>query len=280
MKHSSTHSCRPAEFAVALLLIVALASMACVTRGTHQVAVNERDRLREDRDRLERRMTLLEASNESLGSERAQLIDEMEDLRQAREILERDVRSLRSAEAELSENLAAREAELATRSQEFTRLRGTYEGLVSDLEEEVASGQIQIEQLREGLRLNVSQDVLFASGSARLNMAGESVIWKVAERLKAIPHSVEVQGHTDNIPLRGSAPWPTNWELAAARATEVVRLFEKRGVDPERLTAVSYGAHNPVASNESAEGRAKNRRIEIRLSPTEKPVAAGDEDAS
>ena len=280
MKHCSTHSCRRAELAIALLLVGALASTACVTRGTHQVAVDERDRLHEDRDRLERRVMLLEASNESLGSERAQLIDEMEDLRQARETLERDVRRLRSTEAELSENLAARDADLATRSQEFARLRGTYEGLVSDLEEEVASGQIQIEQLREGLRLNVSQDVLFASGSARLNMAGESVVWKVAERLKAIPHQIEVQGHTDNVPLRSSAPWPTNWELAAARAMEVVRLFEKRGVEPERLTAVSFGPYHPVASNETAEGRAQNRRIEIRLSPVKGPAAAGDEDAS
>ena len=278
MKRSSTRSCRRAERAVALLLLGALTATGCVTRGTHQAVVDERDRLHDERDGLERRVVLLETSNESFNSERAQLIDEMEDLRLARETLERDVRRLRRAEAELSESLAVREAELATSSEEISRLSGTYEGLVSDLEEEVAAGQIQIEQLREGLRLNLSDDVLFASGSARLNMAGESVVWKVAARLESIPHRVEVQGHTDNVALRRSAPWPTNWELAAARATEVVRLLQKRGVGPERLSAVSFGPFHPIASNDTAEGRARNRRIEIRLTPAEKPVAAGDED--
>ena len=78
-------------------------------------------------------------------------------------------------------------------------------------------------------------------------------------------------GFTDNIPIRGSLTkkFPTNWELAGARAASVVRLLEKEGVDKLKLTAVSYGENQPVASNDTPEGRSQNRRIEIRMRPVE-----------
>ena len=162
-------------------------------------------------------------------------------------------------------------AELSKRSAE-------YEGLVKDLEQEVSSGQIQITQLREGLRLNLAQDILFRSGSATLEPYGVELLTKVSEQLAKFPQQVEVQGHTDNVPVSKSSRWGTNWELAAARAASVVRLFEKHGVDPKHLRAVSYGEHAPVDSNDTAEGRARNRRIDIRLKPIdarEEAAAAG-----
>jgi chemotaxis protein MotB len=95
------------------------------------------------------------------------------------------------------------------------------------------------------------------------------VLKKVAARVRELPHRVEVQGHTDDVPIREDARgrFPSNWELAAARASDVVRLLADDGVDPTRLIAVSYGEFAPVASNETDEGRARNRRIEIRLHP-------------
>ena len=152
----------------AAVLLVAASSLACVSQGRYREAVDERDDLLREKARLERRVTDLERTGESLGTERARLIDEMEDLRQTQEQLDRDVRRLRQAEAELSQTLAEREAALAAREEEVERLRGTYEGLVADLEEEVAAGQIEIEQLRDGLRVNMTQEVLFSSGSARV----------------------------------------------------------------------------------------------------------------
>ncbi len=244
----------------------------CVGRGTHNEVVRERDGLAAAKRKLEDRVALLEASNESLGAERVALIDEMETLRQSRTGLERDVRKLKKTEELLSEHLRKREAELATTTEEISRLRGTYDALVQDLESEVAAGQIEIEQLREGLRLNMTQDILFASGSARLAPAGQSLLRKVAGQIRQIPNEVEVQGHTDDVPISTSR-FPSNWELAAARATEVVRLLASAGVDAGRLSAISYGEFRPVASNETAEGRARNRRIEIRLSPI--PEAEG-----
>jgi len=233
--------------------------------------VTERDALLIEKARLETRVEQMSASVESLDTERAKLIDKLEDLRIKRDQLDSAVTRLERRESYLSENLQAREEELAERKAELGRLRGTYETLVSDLEAEVSSGQIEIQRLREGLRLNVAQDILFASGSTSLNQSGIEVLRKVAKQIQKLGHRVEIQGHTDNVPIRASAAsrYPTNWELAAARASVVVRLLASEGVDPTLLSAVSYGEFKPVASNDTPEGRLRNRRIEIRLEPAE-----------
>jgi chemotaxis protein MotB len=270
MRPCATPSLRRAS---ATLLPLALA--ACVSRGAYHEVEAERDALTREKQQLEERIELLQASNESLGSERVKLIDEMETLREAHAALDHDVNGLRAAKAELTENLQAREAELAARRAEVEQLRGTYDGLVKDLESEVATGQIEIQQLREGLQLNLTQDVLFASGSAELNDAGRSVLGKVAQRLKALPQRVEVRGHTDSLPIRGAlaARFPSNWELAGARASGVVRFLAEHKLDPKRLISVSHGEYEPIAPNDTPEGRQKNRRIEITLEPS-RPEAA------
>jgi chemotaxis protein MotB len=254
----------------------------CVTRGTYKEVVAERDRLRADKTRLDAETKRLAASGESLESERVRLLEEMEDLLQTRQTLESDVQKLRRTEAILSKTLREREAELGSRTEEVEKLRGTFEALVADLEEEVAAGQIQIEQLRDGMRLNLTQDILFASGSSRLNDSGVAVLRKVASRVKAIPHRVEVQGHTDSVPIRGGLAqrYPSNWELAAARASRVVRLLAEAGVAPSRLTVVSLGEFHPIASNRTPEGRQKNRRIEIRLAPVAERSGPADPSSS
>jgi chemotaxis protein MotB len=142
-------------------------------------------------------------------------------------------------------------------------MRSSYDGLISDLEDEVASGQIHIERLRSGLKLNLSEEILFPSGSATLNSSGTAVLSKVSRRLIELPHTIAVEGHTDNVPV--ARRYASNWELAAARASSVVRLMIENGVDPDRLKAVSRAEYAPVATNDTAEGRAKNRRIEIQL---------------
>lgn len=272
MKHFSTRwPNRPEAGLCAALLLIGVFSAACVTRGTHQQVVQERDQLAE-------RVKRLEASSESLDAERVALIDELEDLQQTQAVLDRDVKRLRKAEARLSDSLAIREAELADRRKEVGRLRETYSGLIEDLEAEVAAGAIEIHQLRDGLRLNLSQNVLFQPGSARVNAGGREVLGKVAERVRKVEYRVVVHGHTDDVSIR-SERFPSNWELAGARASGVVRILADRGVDPTRLEAVSRGAFEPVASNETPEGRARNRRIEITLVPLQpiSPVAARGE---
>jgi len=230
------------------VLLGALAA-GCVTQGSHREIVAERDQLLAEKMQLEERVRRLEASSESLGAERVALLGELDDLHEAQASLEIDVRRLRKAEAELSETLAARSEEFESRGQEVGRLRETYEGLVADLEAEVATGEIEV------------------------NASGRAVLGKVAERVRGIPHEVEVQGHTDDVPIH-SERYPTNWELAGARASRVVRLLEEEGVAPERLCAISHGEYAPVAPNDSDAGRAKNRRIEITLKPVTAVAAA------
>ncbi len=94
----------------------------------------------------------------------------------------------------------------------------------------------------------------------------------MGRRLLELPHSIAVEGHTDNVPV--ARRYPSNWELAAARASSVVRLMIELGVEPERLKVVSRAEFAPIASNDNATGRAKNRRIEIQLdAPVDEPDA-------
>jgi chemotaxis protein MotB len=246
--------------ACALLLPVAV---GCVTKGTYDAVANERDQLAVARRKLEGRVEQLTVANESLTEERISLINENEDLRISSDHNARQVSKLTRVRTELSESLESSEAELASRRAEIEKMRSGYDGLISDLEGEIASGQIQIEQLRSGLRLNLSEDILFRSGSASLNSSGTAVLRKVSSRLLELPHTVAVEGHTDNVPV--ARRYPSNWELAAARASSVVRLMIELGVEPERLKAVSRAEFAPIASNETEDGRAKNRRIEIQL---------------
>jgi chemotaxis protein MotB len=256
---------------------MAAAAVGCVSRGALESADADRSRLEREVADLGQQLERAEASSASLQTERVALIDEMEDLRQANAEFSSELARLRKAEAVLSADLAARESELARHQEELARLSGTYTGLVEDLEAEVAAGQIQIEQLREGLHLNLSQEILFPSGSARINEHGAAVLQTVARRLESLPDAIEVRGHTDNVAIGSGAKFRSNWELAAARAATVVGLFEANGIDPVRLSVLSFGEHAPIASNDSPEGRAKNRRIEIRLQPVEAIAKSGDE---
>jgi chemotaxis protein MotB len=148
-------------------------------------------------------------------------------------------------------------------------MKGTYDDLVGNLKNELDSGKVQIEQLQNGIRLSVADEILFQSGSAEIDAGGVELLTKVAAQVKDATHLVEVEGHTDDKPIRNrlAEKYPTNWELGAARASAVVRLLNEQGIDGTRLLASSRGRFEPVASNESDDGRAKNRRIEIRLLP-------------
>ncbi len=267
---------------VALVLLLAATSVGCVTRGTHEEVVSERDDLRRTEKRLAKRVQLLEASNESLSGERVTLIEEVEDLRVSRDALELERASLSEQVDELTTlrdrltaDLAAREQQVEVEQQEVEKLRGTYDGLVEELQDEVAAGRIEIERLREGVNVKLAQEILFPTGSAQISSEGRDVLRRVAQRLQGERQWIEVHGHTDDRAIHGrlARRYPSNWELGAARASAVVRLLEGRGVPPARLRGVSYGPNRPVASNASAAGRARNRRIEIRLSAHD--LAAG-----
>ena len=140
---------------------------------------------------------------------------------------------------------------------------------MGDLQSEVEAGRIQVERLREGVELQLPASVLFGRGSSVLSPSGQAVLRRVAQRIRGLEDRVEVHGHTDALPMRGgpAARYPSNWELAGARAAQVVRMLVAEGVAPSRVVAVSHGEHDPVSDHDTPEGHARNRRIEIRLLP-------------
>jgi chemotaxis protein MotB len=192
--------------------------------------------------------------------------DELEAERQSlearRSALAEEVANLQAERDELAAALAATEAEKEV-------MADTYSELVGELQAEVATGQVQIQQIRDGVRLNVSDELLFESGSVQLGQLGRELIARVANQIKNEDAIVTVEGHTDDVAVGPTlrSRFPTNWELAGARAAIVTRLLAENGVDPARLRAVSRGPFAPLVPNDSAENRAKNRRTEILLRP-------------
>lgn len=266
-------------------LALGLSSSGCVSLSRYDEVATERDQLADTKQSLEERLRLQGIANQSLEDEVVRLKDEREDLFEVRTTLERDNAEKGALQASLSERLAVREAELAAtsaalldESRKVAELTTTYDSLVGDLEAEVAKGEIRIEQLRDGLQVDVAQDVLFPSGSGELSKSGAAVLATVAARLAPLPYLISVEGHSDDVPIRATLAkqYPTNWELAGARAASVVRVLVEGGVDGAKASAVSHGPYQPIADNKSPEGRAQNRRIEIRLrpDPEAEPISA------
>jgi len=159
--------------------------------------------------------------------------------------------------------------DLQAKRSEMDELKETHDHLTVSLATYIAAKQIKLQAMESGVIVLMQEDVLFATGSADLNESGEMVLAEISKELMAIPFQVVVAGHTDNVPIGPSLAkrYPSNWDLAAARASRVARLFESKGVVKKRLAVVSFGSNDPVTSNDTPEGRAQNRRIEIRLRP-------------
>ncbi len=170
--------------------------------------------------------------------------------------------SLQRTSSQLHQQVAQKESELAT-------LRSTQDELLEGLKQEIADRQIQVERIRDQIRVDMVDEILFDSGEAILKPGGVEVLKKVGTVLaKVKDRPITVQGHTDNVPIRGALArrFPTNWELSSARATNVARfLQDEAALDPTRLSATAFSEYKPRASNETEEGRRANRRIEILL---------------
>ena len=209
----------------------------------------------------------LEERNKKLVEASRMLDEKNARLSMASEELERRQAELRQTESRLAES----NKKLQTAADYMEKTNKLYDELVGDLSTELKAKQIKISELKDGITVNLSQEILFPSGSATLSDAGISVIKKVSGSLKDIPHQIIVAGFTDNVAIKGdlAKQFPSNWELAGARAASVVRLLESEGVDSDKLTAVSFGENKPVASNDDWKSRRLNRRIEIRLRPVE-----------
>jgi chemotaxis protein MotB len=126
----------------------------------------------------------------------------------------------------------------------------------------VKEGKVSVTEGLKGITVEINASVLFPVGEAKLQPAAVKALRAVAEVAATADFPITVEGHTDPTPI-ATAHFPSNWELSGARASSVVRLFVDAGVAPQRLTATGYGEQRPVASNDTQEGRARNRRVTI-----------------
>jgi len=156
--------------------------------------------------------------------------------------------------------------ELSAQLDELTKAKRLLE---ERLGQEIQDKQVKLQMMEKGLVITVVGDLLFDSGKAKIRHEAYPVLDKVARVLKEnVPQlNVGIEGHTDNQPIKLSG-WRSNWELSTARALSVLHyLAKERGISPDRLSAIGYGEYQPVASNDTREGRQLNRRVEIVILP-------------
>ncbi|MFA6636926.1 MAG: flagellar motor protein MotB [Candidatus Omnitrophota bacterium] len=175
---------------------------------------------------------------------------------------------------ELEAKISDLEAQRRKEQEEFEDARNMME---KRLMEEIKGDKISLRLDEAGLAIILSDDILFDSGKADVKKQAYPVLdYLISIINEKVPgKNIGVTGHTDNVPIKFSG-WKSNWELAAARATNVLYYLENNGVSPQRLSATGYGEHRPIVSNDTAAGRAKNRRVEIVILPefTEKREGA------
>ncbi len=230
----------------------------------------EKARLAREHERLQQEQSQLSASLEGAEAaageteEKARLQQEQSQLSAS---LDEERKRLK-AEAEEKARL---EQERAAKEDEIRRLTKTQEELSQSLKDEIAKGNIKIQQVRDRLTINMVDRVLFDSGRAEIKPAGLKVLKQVSDVLNKITDKqIRIEGHTDNVPISTKLQdkFKTNWELSTTRATTVVRyLIDQGGVQPQSLSAVGYADTHPIESNDSEQGRSSNRRIEIVLYP-------------
>ncbi len=281
---------------IVILAIMGLAlTTGCVTTKKYEARLSDINSLIADNTKLSVKLQETEdnlnkekAAREAREADLAKLGAEKEELIRTNELLFTANKDINKSVAETSQEklLAIKEkdriiAELTQekmnaikeRDRVIEEQKHSYDNVVSELTEEIKKGEIAVKQLKDKLTLTMVEKILFDSGKADIKTNGKKVLDRVAEILKTITDKqIRIEGHTDNVPIGAvlAEKFPTNWELSASRATTVVRYLQEKGVSPAFLNAAGYSEYKPVESNETDEGKAKNRRIEIVLIPLDK----------
>jgi len=212
---------------------------------------------------LKKNNSLLKAENNNLSQNLETLQKDVSNFRDQIVVLREKIEVLQSKTKDLERQ----------REEEVLAMKGTYENLLENMKSEIDKGKITITQLKGKLKVNMLDEILFDSGETTIKPQGIEVLKRVGTILLNVKDkAINIEGHTDNVPIGAelSEKYPTNWELSVSRATNVARyLQEKSGINPILLSATGYGEYKPIAPNETEEGKAKNRRIEIVLVPKE-----------
>jgi chemotaxis protein MotB len=175
---------------------------------------------------------------------------------------------------------AAMGEEVLTPMEVKSDLNRIRQDLTQSLAKQIASHEVALEMGRDGLVISLREAGFFDSGSATPKAEALPTLRQIADRLGATPYDLRIEGHTDNVPIH-TAEFDSNWELSAARATHIARLFlEMKALPADRLSAAGYAEFHPVASNDTAEGRAENRRVDLVVLPRSKIDFAGNSAAA
>lgn len=176
---------------------------------------------------------------------------------------------LREQNTALEDDTIDLSTEIMLRDLEVAQLEREQQELTDEVTRWAVRGAIKMQMLADGLHLILPHDVLFASGTTTLSDEGHELIVELVQEINQQPYQIAVLGFTDNVPVGPTLAerYPSNWELAGARAASVVRVMEEEGIPANQLVAVSRGETEPIASNDTAEGRSENRRIDVRLRP-------------
>lgn len=212
---------------------------------------------------LEEALAQEEEKSRSLAEEIGRLQAQIGNLSREQAQLLKDRTSLANSVEEMQSALAEANRRKAQADQRIAE----YRDLLSRFKSLIDAGKLKVKIVDGRMVVELPSDVLFASGSARLSNEGQQAIGEVATVLAEIPERrFQVEGHTDNVPI-ATAQYPSNWELAMARALTVVKTMIDNGMPPDRISAASFGEYKPAQPNDTKEGRAANRRIEIVVVP-------------
>ena len=159
-----------------------------------------------------------------------------------------------------------------SKSLERAKAQENEEKVVSNLKETMETRDLksvlQIESTEHRIKLVLTESVLFGSGLADLKEPARKVLAPISAELKKLPNDIVIEGHTDNVPIKGGK-YSSNWELSMARAYSVLLFFSEQGIEPRHLAGIGYGENRPIGDNATSVGRAQNRRIEISLMKTD-----------
>ncbi len=264
---------------------------ACVSSGKHEATLAEMDTMRQSlgsaQEEINRNQQQIDQTVQELDAARMQNALAQEEIKRNQQQIKTTEQQLESArkqivtatnelmklesrKQDLQEELSESQAQMATLSSienETNRRNQIYEKFVNRLKTMIDGGQLTVSIEQGRIVINLPNNVLFKSGSAKLNPEGEEALTQIASVLSQFSdRRFQIEGHTDNKPIK-SARFPSNWELSTSRALTVVHLLTDMDVVPENISAAGFGEFRPRADNESEDGRQLNRRIEIIMLP-------------
>ena len=268
-----------------ILGFVVIALAACMPLPLYNETQSDLEQCRNQRDDALNELANLNDEHQQVMVQHHMTVQKLNVSEAARSRLSKEVKRLETQNAYLKNinqqqqanintlklELEKRKSVIQLQGQVIQLLDDTKKTIETSLKDQIAAQEIEVVEVDDKLKVIFIDKILFDSGSVEINPRGKELLMIMAGSLKdSQDQEIVVEGHTDDVPLSAALRkrFPSNWELSTARAATVARFFqEEGGIPAEKLSARGYSFYRPVASNETAQGRHQNRRIEIILSP-------------